>query len=87
MDPSATIQLINDHGIDSRFRLECVQELANWLARGGFAPIGAPTIDLTYHMVEHDEDAYPIADLVAAINVAVAYGDMTGLAGLGFNII
>lgn len=75
MDPQATLALINEHGC-----AQALQDLAEWLAKDGFPPEGKITFPEDYR------DA-GLTDLAAAVNVALAYGDRTGLQGLGYTII
>jgi len=85
MDPLATLAIINDPSEDSDMRTSHMHYLAEWLAKGGFAPLGA---NLTHEALvfAHDTGRDAI-ELAAAVNVALVNADNSGLRGLGYEIV
>lgn len=83
MDPNATLAIINDTTEDADMRLSHIHYLAEWLAKGGFAPLGA---SLTHEALVFAEDSGQIR-LAAAVNVALVNADMSGLVGLGYSVV
>ena len=82
MDPTATLTIINDATATNYDRTEALDNLATWLAKGGFAPDDAGILD---DAREHFREL-GLTATVDAINVAIAYGDLSGLDGLGFEV-
>lgn len=81
MDPVAALRLINDDADD-----DALHGLAQWLARGGFMPTGAPGETMHPSICETAMESYRAAgldDLAAAVNVALVNGDASGLAFYG----
>lgn len=83
MDPTATLAFINDISEDADTRLSHVHYLAEWLARGGFAPLGA---SLTHEALVFAEDSGQLP-LASAVNVALVNADNSGLRGLGYEVV
>ena len=84
MDPLAALDIINDPDYAPGVRLEALEDLAEWLKKGGFVPTGPPGGPMHSTLTEEateslQEDA---GDLVGAVRVALAYGDHSGLEGL-----
>lgn len=80
MDPKATIALINDEATSRQDRIDAIDDLAQWIAKGGFPPFDSGFIN-----EEHQGERYD-KDLIAAINVVLANGDLSGLEGLGYEV-
>jgi len=82
MDPTVALDFINDVSEDADTRLSHLHYLAEWLAKGGFAPLGA---SLTHEALVFAEDSGQIR-LAAAVNVALVNADMSGLEGVGYRV-
>lgn len=78
MDPNATLYLIN-----TEHTIEALNALARWLSRGGFAPDEA---GITDEALAAYRDA-GLFELACAVNVAIAYGDLSALEGCGFEVL
>ena len=83
MDPLATLAIINDPSEDSDMRQSHMHYLAEWLARGGFAPFASR---LTHETLVFAEDSGSLV-LAAAVNVALVNADMSGLEGAGYKVL
>ena len=84
MDPKATLALINDTDLDLDTRLDALHNLASWIAHGGAMPNGEPGSIM--HPTLTDEALGTLGEggfLANALNVALAYGDLTGLSAFG----
>lgn len=77
------ILLANGPECTSCERSELAYEAAEYLAAGGYVEDTCPLFELPER---HDRDCYPIELCTAAVNVAIAYGDLTGLEGLGLEV-
>ena len=85
MDPKATLALINDADLSYDERLEALYSLSGWIARGGMMPTDKSGSIM--HPTLTDEALETLAEngfLASALNVALAYGDLTGLSA--FNL-
>lgn len=81
MDPNAAIEMIEDGDAHENDRWAALEGLATWLARGGAVPAcGARLIGV--EMIEDDTGSS--RDTISACNVAMAYGDLSGLVGMGY---
>lgn len=81
MDPIATLRIINDDSEDMDTRSAHIHYLAEWIARGGAVPN-------TGEHIRSDVD-WEIEDyvLASAVNVAIINSDLSGLAGMGYEIL
>lgn len=77
MDPIETLRLINESGC-----MQAARDLAEWIAKGGFMPHveGDPIPNVEDWVEQHDRE------LIAALRVAIAYGDLSGLVGCGYEV-
>jgi hypothetical protein len=87
MDPLVCFEFIRSMENDHVERAHSVQDLAAWIARGGFVP------DTQGRVLpdSHEEGPYEIEqgdfrEIIAAVNVALLYGDLSGLEGLGYTV-
>lgn len=78
MDPIVTLAIANDPDECIDTRIEALENLAIWLTRGGFFPENGGNV------TEETAETVSDSDLCAAIRVAIAYGDISGLHGLGY---
>jgi len=83
MDPLVCLAIINDASEDADTRLSHIHYLAEWLAKGGFAPMGA---SLTHEALVFAEDSGDIRT-ASAVNVALVNADMSGLEGAGYKVL
>ena len=77
MDPRTTLALINED-----FSADALQDLADWVLKGGAFPTGEPGEEM--HPTISDAAMAEFAkgefsELAAALRVALAYGDSSGL--------
>ena len=85
MDPITCLAFVNDPSEDSDTRQSHMHYLAEWLARGGFAPLGA---SLTHEALVFAEDSgRDVLNLAAAVNVALVNADNSGLEGIGYKVL
>jgi len=87
MDPKATIEIINDRESPDHERQDALMNLAAWIARGGFVPHDGG--NLTEQTI-NDSMLWPIEgvgiETANAVAVAIAYGDVSAMVGLGYEI-
>lgn len=81
MDPIATLAIINDDTEDMDTRSAHIHYLAEWIARGGAVPATGAHIrsDVPWEQPDYE--------LAAAVNVAIINADLSGLDGLGYEIV
>ena len=77
MDPQAALDIINDTESHERDRETALDSLATWLRKGGAMPCGLPGKDM--HPTLTDEAVETLGNLAASVQVALAYGDASGL--------
>ena len=82
MDPKAAIEIVNDSSECTERRTEALVNLHEWLYKGGFVPCGESFEDMhlgfTKEAIETMKAAY-FGDMACAVNVAIRYGDLSGL--------
>jgi hypothetical protein len=89
MDPNATLRIILDEDSTPSESIDAVHDLSEWICRGGFFPSG-PDMDRLASLSWDDacsDELREASTQLAALRVALFYGDFSGLQGLGFEVI
>jgi len=89
MDPLATLEFITDAHNNHRERAHAVQDLAAWMAKGGAVPICSPCGPIYNDgpSAPYEDEHGDNHDLIAAVNVALVNGDLSGLEGCGLTVL